>query len=268
MLFDWFTFCAQVVNFLILVWLLKRYLYGPILKAIEEREARIAAQIHNAEAREDDARTERETYERKNEAFELQRDSLLNESKSEAAAEHARLLADARSEYESLRARWRESLKVEQDVLGAEIVRRAQSEVLEVARKALGDLAGASLEERIVVIFLRRMGELGREERELLTSTLRSSHLPVLVRSSCELPPAQRAEIEHAVKAALQVENPVRFETTPNLLGGIELITNGHKVAWSLADYLDSLRKSVMEVLDGKAGREAAVAGEGDDHAP
>jgi F-type H+-transporting ATPase subunit b len=39
MLIDWFTVGAQVLNFLILVWLLKRFLYGPILDAIDARLA-------------------------------------------------------------------------------------------------------------------------------------------------------------------------------------------------------------------------------------
>ena len=42
MLIDWFTVGAQALNFLILVWLMKRFLYKPILHAIDAREKRIA----------------------------------------------------------------------------------------------------------------------------------------------------------------------------------------------------------------------------------
>ena len=44
MLIDGFTVGAQVLNFLILVWLMKRFLYQPILDAIDAREQRIAAE--------------------------------------------------------------------------------------------------------------------------------------------------------------------------------------------------------------------------------
>jgi len=51
MLIDWFTVVAQVVNFLILVWLLKRFLYRPILNAIDAREKRIATKLADAAAK-------------------------------------------------------------------------------------------------------------------------------------------------------------------------------------------------------------------------
>ena len=46
---DWFVFFAQIVNFLILVWLLKKFLYSRIIKAIDDREAKITATFEEAE---------------------------------------------------------------------------------------------------------------------------------------------------------------------------------------------------------------------------
>ncbi len=52
MLIDWFTVGAQALNFLILVWLMKRFLYKPILNAIDAREKKIAAELADADAQE------------------------------------------------------------------------------------------------------------------------------------------------------------------------------------------------------------------------
>ncbi len=49
MLINWFTVLAQIVNFLILVYLLKRFLYGPIIRAMQEREKKIARRLQDAE---------------------------------------------------------------------------------------------------------------------------------------------------------------------------------------------------------------------------
>jgi len=46
---DWFVFFAQIVNFLLLVWLLKKFLYGRIINAIDTREAKIKATFEEAE---------------------------------------------------------------------------------------------------------------------------------------------------------------------------------------------------------------------------
>ena len=79
MLIDWFTVSAQVVNFLILVWLLKRFLYKPILHAIDAREKRIAAELADADAKMSEAQQERDEFQHKNEAFDQQRSALLIE---------------------------------------------------------------------------------------------------------------------------------------------------------------------------------------------
>ena len=45
---DWFTFTAQIINFLVLVWLLSHFLYKPIVNAMNDRQARIAAEHEQA----------------------------------------------------------------------------------------------------------------------------------------------------------------------------------------------------------------------------
>ena len=81
---DWFTFFAQIINFLILVWLLKRFLYQPILHAIDAREKRIAAELADADAKKAEAQKERDEFQHKNEEFDQQRAALLRQATDEA----------------------------------------------------------------------------------------------------------------------------------------------------------------------------------------
>ena len=97
---DWFTVFAQAVNFLILVWLLKRFLYKPILHAIDEREKGIAAQLAEAEAKKAEAQKERDDFQHKNETFDKERAALLKKATDEANAERQRLLDQARKDAE------------------------------------------------------------------------------------------------------------------------------------------------------------------------
>jgi F-type H+-transporting ATPase subunit b len=73
MLIDWFTVVAQIINFLILVWLLKRFLYKPILNAIDAREKKIAKELADADAKKAEALKEREEFQHKNEELDQQR---------------------------------------------------------------------------------------------------------------------------------------------------------------------------------------------------
>ena len=75
------------------------------------------------------------------------------------------------------------------------------------------------------------------------------------MRSAFDLPADQRAAIQNALNETFSAEIRVRFETAPDLIGGIELTTNGQKVAWSIADYLASMEKSVGELLKEKTSR-------------
>jgi len=90
-----------------------------------------------------------------------------------------------------------------------------------------------------------------------LGEALKTASDPGVVRSTFDLPADQRAAIQNALNETFSAEVRVRFETAPELIGGIELTTNGQKVAWSIADYLASMEKSVGELLKEKAKPEA-----------
>jgi F-type H+-transporting ATPase subunit b len=261
MLIDWFTVSAQVVNFLILVWLLKRFLYKPILHAIDAREKRIAKELADADTKKSEAEKEREKLRKKNEEFDQQRAALLSKATDEAKAERRRLLDEARQAADALRAKRQDALKREQQSLNDEITRRTREEVFAIARKTLTDLAGTSLEERMSEVFTRRLQELDNEAKEGLAKALKTPADPVLVRSAFELPSEQRAAIQHALNETFSAEIHVRFETAPDVVSGIELTANGRKVAWSIADYLASLEKSVGELLEEQSKPQAKPEG-------
>ena len=90
-----------------------------------------------------------------------------------------------------------------------------------------------------------------------LGEALKTASEPALVRSAFDLPAEQRAAIQNALNETFSAEIHVRFETAPDLVSGIELTTNGQKVAWSIADYLASLEKGVGELLKEKDKPEA-----------
>ena len=249
MLIDWFTVVAQVINFLILAWLLKHFLYQPILDAIDAREKRIAAELADADVKKAEATQERDAFRHKNDEFDRQRAALLSQATDDAKAERQRLMDEARQVAEALSAKRMETLRNDAHNLNQAISRRTQQEVFAIARKALTDLASTSLEERLGEMFTRRLRELDARAKDDLASALNTASAPVLVRSAFELPTEQRAAIQQALNETFSAEIQVRFETAPEVISGIELTTNGQKVAWSIADYLASLEKSVGELL-------------------
>jgi F-type H+-transporting ATPase subunit b len=260
MLIDWFTVGAQVLNFLILVWLMKRFLYKPILKAIDAREKRIAKELADAAATMAEATKERVEFHRKSRDFDLQRAALLSKATDEAKAERRRLLDEARGAADTMGARRLEALANEARNLNQALARRMQDEVFAITRKALGDLASTGLEQRMGEAFTRRLRELNGEARQVLAAALKTAAEPALVRSAFDLPDDQRAAIQSTINETFSAEVPVRFETAPDLVGGIELSSKGRKVAWSISDYLSSLEQVVGELLKAKTELQPAGA--------
>ncbi|MCC6543588.1 MAG: F0F1 ATP synthase subunit delta [Nitrospirae bacterium] len=249
MLIDWFTVGAQALNFLILVWLMKRFLYKPILSAIDEREKRIVAELANADKKKEEARKERDEFRRRNEEFDHQREVLLSKATDDAEAEHQRLLKEARAAADAMAAMRMDKMRIDEHNLHQAISLRTQQEVFAIARKALADLATTSLEERMSEVFTQRLREMDGQAKSDLAESLKSAFGPALVRSAFDLPAEQRETIQKAINETFSTKIPVRFETAPDLIGGIELFTNGQKVAWNIADYLSSLEKGIEELL-------------------
>ncbi len=195
MLNGWFTIVAQAVNFLILVWLLKRFLYKPILQAIDAREKGIATQLAAAVAKEAEAQKKSDDLQHENEVFDQERAALLAKATDEAKAEGQRLLDQARKDADALRAKRQAALQTEQQHLDQEIIRWAQTQVFAIARKTLADLSGTSLEERMADVLVGRVRALTGEAKEQLTTAFKTSNHTVSVHSAFDLPPTQQDAI-------------------------------------------------------------------------
>ena len=98
-------------------------------------------------------------------------------------------------------------------------------------------------------VFIRRLREMDGKAKEVVAKALSTSSGPALLRSAFDLPAEQREAIQHSLNETFSADVQVRFETAPNLISGIELATNGQKVAWSIADYIATMEKGVAVLL-------------------
>ncbi len=247
---DWVTVIAQIVNFLILVGLLKYLLYGPITRAMHNRRQSIQDQLEEAREREREAEQEQEEYEQKRRELEERREELVEQARSEAQERREEMLEEAREQVQGVERRWHESLRDERDAFLRELRDRMGARVCVVARQALRDLADAELEAQMVSIFLDRLNELDDEHRRDLRRALDEADRPPRVVTTFELSEDQREGIQSAVRDVLDADVSVAFRQSRELLCGIELNVGGRKIAWSLDSYLDRLEENISEVLE------------------
>ncbi len=250
MLIDWFTTGAQIINFLILVWLLKRFLYKPILEAMDAREKQIDANLREAAEKKIEAEQQRANYLRQSEDLQHQQAEILKRAAEEAESTRQILLRQAREEVAALRAQWQEALKNEQEALRGALARNMEQEVFATIRKLLTDMAGVGLEERMAATLIHRLRELDPVEKARMKASLNGSRAALIVRSAFELPRPSRVELEQAIKTELGIDSQLEFQTAPDLIGGIEFVADGSKIAWTIEGYLSSLEKSLDAALE------------------
>src|SRR5471032_3349964 len=226
---DWFTVLAQAINFLVLIWLLKRFLYRPVLAAIDAREQAVAAALADATAAREQAKSERDAYQQRSAQLEQQRAALLQQATEQAAVEGQRLRDQARQEADAARAAQQAALQADARHNAAALTLRAQREVFAITRKVLADLAGAGLEEGVVGAFLLQLAALPAPQRDALDAALRDATTPGRVRSAFALPQARREAIAAALRRLCGADVALQFDTAPDLLGGIGLTAGGQR---------------------------------------
>lgn len=254
---DWFTLIAQVVNFLVLVWLLKRFLYARIVSAMNDRNATIEGRLAEAARQRAEAGREADVLRAKNREFDEQHDRMLARAHEEAEAVRQRLVEAARAETEMTKAQWLESMQRERQALLQELRERLGQQAFALARHVLKEVADDDLEARIVEVFMGKLRTLAPAEREAIVAATRDSDSAVEIHTAFPVPPAARDRMSRLLRDELTDSLDVRFTTIPGLLCGIELRADSHRLVWNLDARLEDREARVFEVLDTWADKDA-----------
>ena len=249
---NWFTVMAQIINFLILVWLLKKFLYKPILKAVDDREKKIASQVEDANHLKAEAEKEQEDFAKKNTDFDQQKKELMDKAIADADMQRQKLIDEAKDDASKLSNKLEEALKEKQQMEKIEYAQKIQKQVFSITRKALTEIASLSLEEQSIETFIKRLNLLKGDEKKKFIESFKSNANTILVRSAFDIPINQQNNISNAVEAVLETKTSLQFKTAPNIVSGIELSSNGYKLDWSLSAYLNSLEKNISETMKEK----------------
>ncbi|MBI1395980.1 MAG: hypothetical protein GC151_08355 [Betaproteobacteria bacterium] len=239
---DMTTFVLQIVNFLVLVWLLKRFLYRPVLAVIARRRAAIDAALgeaRDAEARARDLRAEYET-------------KLANWA-TESADAHAHLAEELAAERERRIAQIDAAAAAEQERNAslhsrreAEMCHAAERDALEAAAgfaaRLLERLSGPELDERLVTVALEDLATLSAEESGKLREAATHTDARIVLTTPRPLTGEQRDRLVAGLRSALGRDLPCDEQVQPRLLGGVRIAIGPWLLAASLQDELAYFR--------------------------
>jgi F-type H+-transporting ATPase subunit b len=235
---DWSTFLLEVVNFLILVWILKHFLYRPVRAAIEARRERVESALAQAEAIRTDAVQARAGYEAQRRALAAEQAEAHAELERTLASEREQRLTALQQELERERERARALAERER----AEAARHCQEQALGLAGRfaaqLLGELADADLEGRLVDLAVAQLGELPEPRREALAAAVGKDPDAVHVKSAYPLGTERRQAVTAALTAAAGREVSCAFIAEPSLVAGLEIDAGALVLSANLRDEL------------------------------
>lgn len=257
---DGLTVAAQIVNFLVLVWLLRRFLYGPITAAMDRREQRILAKLTDADQRRADAEAAAESHREAKQDLEQRSEQLHAQARKRAEKERHDLEHTARKEVQELRQAWERQLDDEKTVFLGEVRRHLLDHAFALARRTIADLADLRLEEQMTRVFIDRLEKMDQTARRKLTHAASHNDQAMTVRSHFDLAASERNRITKAIHNVIAAGAKVTYEPNQANAAGIELRIGSQSVAWTVAGYLDDLERQVESEIGTRTGAEPVQA--------
>lgn len=243
MQFDLFTFLASLFNFLVLLALLRAFLWKPVTKAMDERESRIQGSWDEAERERDEAEQLREEYEQKMNELDAEREEMLASTRDELEREKRRRLDEIRGEVDSRREEWLAGLRGDQDRLRRAIRSEVAHATVDSTAAALEALAGTSLAARMTERLLEEI-DAGREE---LADSMRGA--TVEVTTSERLDDDRRRRLEERLR---EIGEPggIEFTEADELICGVRLQVGDREIGWSVADHVAELESRIADLVE------------------
>lgn len=256
---NWFTLVAQIVNFVILLFLLQRLLYRPVVKAMEEREQKIAKRMEEAEQKRNEADEKLQQYQERSKELEKEYDKRLADIQAEIEKRRKELIQEAQNEVNEKKRNWQTALKEEQESFLNQLRQWLVRETVEITRHALKDLAETKVEQRMIEMFISRIRSLEPEMKTEISKSIQESEKPIVISSAFDLLEEQQNQIVDTIQKEYSVDDNFKtdFKISADLIAGIEIQIDDHRMSWSIRDYLTGLEEQVLnrikDEIDGQA---------------
>lgn len=249
---DWVTFFAQIVNLFILVWLLKKFLYHPILNAIDKRQAQIAERVQSAKEAAEKAAAEYQAYLEKNEAFDKNTQKMFDAASQKVAHYQQEQEEKIHAQTQQLQLKMQADLEREKESLQLEMRNQIATSFSLVARKIMSDLSGVTPIEQAVSLFQNKIRKLDKKQ---LTSIKKKSknQKDIYIYSSDSLKKEQAEALALFIRKQFSLNDGqnIHLQKNPDLILGLELVIGDLSLDWNIQSYFEEFDTHLNAVLTG-----------------
>jgi F-type H+-transporting ATPase subunit b len=238
MTFNSWTFVFEVVNFLVLAYLLQRFLYRPLHDAVDRRRQTIEKERVEAESARQQAEVDREQLKAQLAAMDGERQAMQREARQEAEVERDHILTSAAQETERRATAAREALAREREETLGSLRQDVVGEATRLAERLLRQASGADLDARLAGRLADTVRSIPATERDVLKRNWTAGELATL-QTAHELAPHAVDQVREAVAEVLGRDTPLQILPAPELVSGVRLRLDGHIWDASLAGQLE-----------------------------
>lgn len=240
---NWSTFVLEIINFLVLLWLLKRFLYRPVLGAIERRRAAVSERLEEAQRLRAEAGELRGSYQNRLQDWQRERQQAREQLQRELDALRTREMETLHEALQQQREQAEAALAGER----RDALRAVQVAALEqggaFAARFLQPLADAALEARLVELALRQLAALPPERRRQLVAGTDTPPTEIRVSSAWPLSEAQRRELKNELAQTTGLDVPIAFARDKALLAGLRIEIGAWAIGANLRDELQAFAR-------------------------
>lgn len=220
---DWVTFALEVVNFLVLIWILQRFLYKPVLAAIARRKAAIAKTLSEASARQANAQALEEQYRNRLTDWEREKATLQARLAEEINSQRTRAMAALQEALDQEREKRRVLEEQRVNDLRRQIEEQASAQGAQFAARLLTRIAVPELEVRLVGLMLDDLAHLPEETLQALRAACRDAGHKITVTSAFPLAEPQRRALLQGFMDLAQQRVIGEFKENERLLAGLRI---------------------------------------------
>jgi F-type H+-transporting ATPase subunit b len=245
---DYFTIFAQMINFLVLVLLLRHFLYGRIIKAMDEREKRIESQLQEAAKKKKEAEEEADSYRKVKQEFLDEREGMLAAAREKTQDIRRELSKKAVDEVNENKAKWNEEIQRQKVAFLNNMRLGASKEIYAIVRRVFHDLANEELESHIMETFIFKLQKMNNDEKKKLKEFLEKKE-DIVIKSGFSIPEIKRQSINKTLQDQIGEELNISYILSLDLISGIELDASDLRISWSIGSYLDSLEDELSRMF-------------------
>lgn len=241
---DWFTTGAQIFNFLILIWLLKKLLFKPIIGAMEQREQGLSERLQQAENKLSEAQALKNQYEKHLQQLQIEKNQILIQTKQQAEIEKSVLLQHLSDEIQQKKMQFDAEIQKQQQELAPLISRTIAERSLLLSRKILAQLAERTLEQEIIEHFLQYLSKLPDDEQASIKQAL-VTKTSAIIATAFKPDNTTQMQIQSWFDK-FQPNSSLVFEQRDYLLSGIAMEIDGRSWEWNIDRYLTDLGTELL----------------------